>query len=162
MRAGVVELIALEIDLRPTQMIGQPLGKIKRARPTDLLGQIIAHFFLKSRVDLCLAIGFFQRQDQRHQCFRDKAPAEKTKMSGLVWTVAERIGRSCVHFKILFQPAELNSSSPSRRDKAANKSRIFLTRRGFNPGRHVYSPSAGDRKRFGNVVGIKTARKHIR
>ena len=30
-RAGVVELVALEVDLRAAEMLGQPLGKIERA-----------------------------------------------------------------------------------------------------------------------------------
>ena len=103
MRAGMVELIPLQIDLGATQMLGEPLGKIKRAGATDIMGQIAAHLFLKRRIDLDLVIGLFQRQDERHQGFRHKAPAENTKVTGLVRTVAERIGRRCVHFKILLQ-----------------------------------------------------------
>ena len=38
-RAGVVELLALEIDLRAAEMRGQPLGEIERARPADIMGR---------------------------------------------------------------------------------------------------------------------------
>jgi hypothetical protein len=31
-RAGVIELVALEVDLRAAEMLGQPLGKIHRRR----------------------------------------------------------------------------------------------------------------------------------
>ena len=158
MRAGMVELIPLQIDLGATQMLGEPLGKIKRAGATDIMGQIAAHLFLKRRIDLGLVIGLFQRQDERHQGFRHKAPAENTKVTGLVRTVAERIGRRCVHFKILLQTGPLNGSSPNRRHKAANKGLIFLTGRRFNARGHVYSPSPCHRKRFGDIPGIQTAR----
>ena len=40
-RAGVIELFALEIDLRAAEMRGQPLGEIERARPADIVGQQI-------------------------------------------------------------------------------------------------------------------------
>jgi hypothetical protein len=34
-RAGVVQLVALEVDLRPAKMLGQALGEIeRRGRPT--------------------------------------------------------------------------------------------------------------------------------
>jgi hypothetical protein len=36
-RAGVVQLLALQIDLGAAQMLGQPLGIIKRARPADII-----------------------------------------------------------------------------------------------------------------------------
>ncbi len=36
-RAGVIELVALEIDFRAAQMFGQALGEIERARPADIV-----------------------------------------------------------------------------------------------------------------------------
>ena len=36
-RAGVVELLALEIDFRAAEMLGQPLGEIERRRPADII-----------------------------------------------------------------------------------------------------------------------------
>ena len=41
-RAGVVELVALEIDLRAAQMLGQPFGEIERARAADIMLEIIS------------------------------------------------------------------------------------------------------------------------
>src|SRR5258706_509069 len=37
MRAGVVQLLALEIDFRPTEMARQPLREIERARAADIM-----------------------------------------------------------------------------------------------------------------------------
>ena len=49
-RAGVVQLFALEIDLGAAEMFGQPLGEIERARPADIMGQQILQFGVESRV----------------------------------------------------------------------------------------------------------------
>jgi hypothetical protein len=37
-RAGVVQLVALEIDLGPAEVLGQPLGEIERAGPAGIVG----------------------------------------------------------------------------------------------------------------------------
>ena len=37
-RAGVVQLLALQIDLRAAEVLGEPLGEIERARPADIGG----------------------------------------------------------------------------------------------------------------------------
>ena len=41
MRAGVVQLVALQIDLGAAEMPGQPLGEEQRARPADIMLQVI-------------------------------------------------------------------------------------------------------------------------
>ena len=40
-RAGVVEVLALQIDLGAAEMPGQPLGEKERARPADIMLQVI-------------------------------------------------------------------------------------------------------------------------
>ena len=37
--AGVVQLLALEVDLRAAEMLGQALGEIERARTADVMGR---------------------------------------------------------------------------------------------------------------------------
>ena len=37
--AGVVEVLALELDLRPAALLAQPLGVIQRRRPADVVLQ---------------------------------------------------------------------------------------------------------------------------
>src|SRR6266536_2825882 len=61
-RAGVVELLTLEIDFRAAEMLGEALGQV-----------------------------------QRHQRFRDKAPAENAEMPALVGTTAEGIWQISIH-----------------------------------------------------------------
>ena len=48
-RAGVVQILALEIDLRAAAMPGQPLGEIERARPADIMLEIAAQLGARRR-----------------------------------------------------------------------------------------------------------------
>ena len=90
-RAGVIELLALEIDLRAAAMLGQALGEIKRRRPADIVGQVAVHVLLERRIGLGLGVGLFQFQDQRHQRLGDKAAAIDAEMTVLVRSGSERI-----------------------------------------------------------------------
>jgi len=56
-RAGVVQLIALQIDLGPTEVIGQTLGVEERARPADIMLEVIIEFGLEFGVGLAGRIG---------------------------------------------------------------------------------------------------------
>ena len=90
-RAGVVELLAFEIDLGAVAMLGETLGKVKRRRPTDVVGQIAIHLFLEVEVGLRRGVGFFQFKHERHQRLGDKAPAIDAEMAVFVRTGTERI-----------------------------------------------------------------------
>ena len=50
--AGVVQLVALEVDLGAAEMLGQALGEIERARAADIMGQVAGHLGLEGRVGL--------------------------------------------------------------------------------------------------------------
>ena len=91
-RAGVVQLLALEIDFRAAEMFGQPLGEIQRRRPADIVLEVAVHFRLERRIGLGVGVGLLQIEDQRHQRFRDEAAAENAEMPALVGTAAEGIG----------------------------------------------------------------------
>jgi hypothetical protein len=47
-RAGVVQLVALEVDLRAAEMLGQPLGEIERRRPAGVMGVEVIELGLKA------------------------------------------------------------------------------------------------------------------
>ncbi|MGY3656118.1 hypothetical protein ACVJ19_002781 [Bradyrhizobium sp. USDA 376] len=96
-RAGVVELFALEIDLCAAEMLGQTLGEIKRRRPADIVLEIAVHLGLESRIGLGRGVGLFQIEDQRHQRFGDEASAENAEMAALVGAAAIGIGFGDVH-----------------------------------------------------------------
>src|SRR6185369_16710691 len=93
-RAGVIQLLALEIDLCAAEMLGQSLGEIERRRPADIAFEIAVHLRLERRIGLGVGIGLFQVEDQRHQRLGDEASAENAAFVG---TAAEGIGQVWIH-----------------------------------------------------------------
>ena len=91
-RAGVVQLLALEIDFCAAEMFGQALGEIERRRPADIIPEIAVHFGLECRIGFGLRVSLLQIEDQRHQGFGDKTAPENAEMPALVRTAAEGIG----------------------------------------------------------------------
>jgi hypothetical protein len=84
-RAGVVQLVALHVDLGAAQMLRQPLGEIQRARG----GRRSASTDRPSRPrswgrSWRMLVALFQFQDQRHQRLGDEAPAEHAEAALLV------------------------------------------------------------------------------
>ena len=82
--AGVIELVALEVDFRATQMLGQALGEIERARPAGIVRVERVELLLEGRVRPRILVGPPQLQDQRHQGFGDEAPTENAEESPVV------------------------------------------------------------------------------
>ncbi len=87
----MVELVALQIELRAAEMTGQPLGEIEGARPPDIMLKVIVELGLKRRVCACSGIGRLDREHQRHQGFGDIAPAIDAEMAALVGSAAKRV-----------------------------------------------------------------------
>ena len=109
-RAGVVELVALEIDLGAAEMLGQPLGEIERARAADIMFEEAVEFGLEGGIGLGVLVGLLQFEDQRHQRFGDKAAAIDAEQAVLVGAGAEGIDGSDVHGHTRFQAG---SSGPT-------------------------------------------------
>ena len=129
MRAGMVQLITLEIDFRTAELVRQAFGKPKRARPTHIMGQQPAPFIHKGRVALRFLIGFFNLEDQRHQGFGDETPAIRAEAATGIRPLAEGIGQRLVQgslsmclFRRLFKP-EPARVKPGGRGCAAYSSR---------------------------------------
>src|SRR6185369_4399377 len=96
-RAGVVQLLALEIDFRAAEVLGQALGEIQRRRPADIVLEVAVHLGLERRIGLGVGISLFQVEDQRHQRLGNEASAENAEMAALVRAGAERIGQVWIH-----------------------------------------------------------------
>src|ERR1051326_5409940 len=129
-RAGVVELVALEVDFGAAEMAGQPLGEVKRARSPNIVVEVIGQLGVEIRVAFRLVVGALDGQDQRHQGFGDIAPAIKAEMAPRIRARSKgvaAIGVRCLH---LF----LASRQDTQRLRAtARNSRIFAG--SFSPGR---------------------------
>ena len=84
MRAGVVQLVALHIDLGTTKMRGYPFGKVQRRGSADVMLPQIVHLGPEGRVGLGMFIARLKVEDQRHQGFRHETPTELAKASSLI------------------------------------------------------------------------------
>jgi len=106
-RASVVELLALEIDLGAlarvlgTQVFRQPLGVVERARPANIVRQIAVHLGLEGRVVLGLRVGLLDLEDDGHERLGDEPSAELSEMAALVGTRAIGIERLHSHATLI-------------------------------------------------------------
>ena len=105
-RAGVIQLVALEPDLRAfprrgafAHMIGQALGIIKRAWAPDIMFQQIVELRPERRVLLGCAIFALQIEDERHERLGDIASAIGAEMPTVIGagTIAVRLGNGLCH-----------------------------------------------------------------
>lgn len=69
MRARMVEIFALEIDLRPANVIRQALCEVERRWTADKGLEVPRHFRRKFRVAPGILIGIRQGENERHQRF---------------------------------------------------------------------------------------------
>ncbi|MCY1389713.1 hypothetical protein D9M71_45150 [compost metagenome] len=88
-RAGVVQLFTLEVDLRAAAELGQTLGEVQRAWTSDVVALEVGQFFLECRIFLGQFIFTGQVEDQRHQGFGNVAATERAKQAVGIRAVAQ-------------------------------------------------------------------------
>jgi len=93
-RAGVIELVALEPYLRASELFGDARGEVERAGPADVMLEQILELFCEGRISLGRTVSRFQLKDQRHQRFGDIAPTELAEMATIIRLSAEGVGES--------------------------------------------------------------------
>ncbi|MNF85231.1 hypothetical protein D3C84_676190 [compost metagenome] len=89
MRAGVVQLFTLEVDLRAAAELGQTLGEVQRAWTSDVVALEVGQFFLECRIFLGQLVFAGQVEDQRHQGFGNITAAERAKQAVGIRAVAQ-------------------------------------------------------------------------
>jgi hypothetical protein len=75
-RAGVVQLVPLEVDLGTAQLFGQAFGEIERAGAADIIRPEIVHLVPEALVGLGVLVLRLKLQDQRHKRLGHEASAE--------------------------------------------------------------------------------------
>ena len=83
-RAGVIQVLALEIDLRPTQLLRPAFGVIQWARPAHEMLQRPVQFPLELGVRTQMVIGRTQFGKRCHQGLGDECAAIRAKVPALV------------------------------------------------------------------------------
>ena len=64
--AGVIELVALEVDFGAAEVLGQAFGEIERARPAGVVGVECVEPSLEGGVGLRILVGTTELEDQGH------------------------------------------------------------------------------------------------
>ena len=99
--AGVVQLVALEVNFGAAKFTGKAFGEIQRAWAANVVARIVVELTLEIGVVAVLLVGAPHFQHQRHQRLGDKAAAENTEMPALVRAGAvgfRRVGLpGCAH-----------------------------------------------------------------
>src|SRR5205807_8479529 len=80
-RSGVQQVLALEIDFRPTEFGGEPFGQIQRSWPAAKLFQIIPELALKLWISFRAEVFLLQFLERMHQGLGHKPPAIGTEMA---------------------------------------------------------------------------------
>ena len=79
--AGVAEVLALEIDLRAAEMVGQPLCEIERRGPADEFPGVVFELGLELLVLLRRKIGGLELGQRGHQRLGSELPAVDAEVS---------------------------------------------------------------------------------
>ena len=117
-RAGVIQFLALEIDFRAAKMLRQPLGKIERRRPPDIMREVVIHLLLEGRIGLRLrhrpfpvrgsAASASRRRSVRHRCRNARCrPARcgRNSAAGCSYA-AHNLGRGLRRFRLAHRAHE--------------------------------------------------------
>ena len=91
-RAGVVQLLALEVDARTSEFLGQAPGEPERAWTADIILEVIVEVAPEIRIGLRGLVGLFQLQDQRHQRLGDETAAEHAEAAAFIRAMPETVG----------------------------------------------------------------------
>ncbi len=93
-RAGVQQVLALDVDLRAAVDFAEALGKVERRGPSGVIGEQILQLGLKSRIDARFQIRLLQFFERRHQDFGNISASVWAEMSTRVrdWGLGVGVG----------------------------------------------------------------------
>ncbi len=96
-RAGVVEVFALEPDLRAASLLGQALGVIDRAGPADIVLELVVELGLERRVLAHAQVFAPELVEGVHQGLGDEHAAERSEMAARVRQIVDLPGLIHLH-----------------------------------------------------------------
>jgi hypothetical protein len=80
-RAGVTEVLTLEINFRAPQCLAKAFGIIQGCRATDILGQVVTKLLAERGILPSPRVLMLTLLKRRYEGFRDKYPAVVAKMA---------------------------------------------------------------------------------
>jgi hypothetical protein len=83
-RAGVTEVLALQVDLRAAEAPGQVLREVERRGPSGVFAQAVAELGFEVGSAPPFLVGCLELEQRRHQCLGDVAPAEFSEVTGAI------------------------------------------------------------------------------
>jgi hypothetical protein len=94
-RAGVVQVLALQPDLRAARVLGEALGEVERRRAADVVGEQVQQLTLKRRRGHDRPVGALKLEQAGHERLGHVTPTEGSEMSARVredqgWLLAGR------------------------------------------------------------------------
>ncbi len=122
-RAGMVEVFALQVDLRTAEQVGPALGMVDRRRPADKVLQFVLVLRAEGRIGLGGGIGRLQFVERAEQGFGNEDTAVGAEMALGIRKSVRRSG----HGNLSANSGRMNERTPARirddsPDGAANKS----------------------------------------
>ena len=138
-RAGVQQVLALDVDLRAAVDFAQALGVIERRGPAGVVGEQILQLGLKRRIEARFQIRLLQFFERRHEDFGNVSAAVGTEVSAGVG----RLRRS--------------STVECGMDEFSHFVVILQTGRFLDAGAGVDAPGWACSMAMPNVVGIQAA-----
>ena len=152
-RAGMVQVLALEQDARAADMLAQAFGLVNRARTTHVMGIIEGQLGLEGRISLGRIIGLFQLSQRRHQGFGHKSAAVNAEVAvsiGVLGIIEGSVGLG-IH-RLLLSFIRMCSA-----DEIPHFHGIFDARRRFNPARHIHRIRLHGGNGFSHIFRCKAA-----
>jgi hypothetical protein len=86
-RAGVVQVLALEVDLRPAQQLRPAPGVVDRARPADVVLEFVMEFRHEGGIAPAALVGVAQFIERLAERFGDEHAAVGSKVPARVGQV---------------------------------------------------------------------------
>src|SRR5262249_27245852 len=82
--AGMVQILALQVDLRATELAGQPPGMVDRAGTSHIVLEVAGKLGEKLRIVAAALVGGLQLFERENKGFRDEDTAVLAEMARCV------------------------------------------------------------------------------
>ncbi len=158
-RAGVQQVLALEVDARAAELGGQVGGEVQRRRAAGVVGEQLVELAAEAAARGELVVGLRQLGERRHQRLGDVAAAEGPEVAARVRPASASRHRGPPRTGRAASPRPCGrgrSRRPSRR-RSPRAARPTLKDQVARPTRRTRSPVIGSGEKRAKATGCDTA-----